>query len=141
MKSKHLIFSLLLMMTASFGYSQTYKFVTTGFSVLEKNEKGKWGKWSDLEKSKMIVSLDTKKNRIVIYSQEVQLYRIVDYPAKQETNTTLTYPFICQDDDGEKFNIAIVTRKDQADRKQLYIYQRNVILVYNIEVLDEKKKS
>ena len=28
-------------------YSQSYKFKTSGFSVLTKNEKGKWGKWSD----------------------------------------------------------------------------------------------
>jgi hypothetical protein len=30
-------------------YSQNYKFKTSGVSVLEKNERGKWGKWSDLQ--------------------------------------------------------------------------------------------
>ena len=44
-------------------YSQTYKFKTSGVSVLEKNNKGKWGKWSDLKQQiifplkKMILTL------------------------------------------------------------------------------------
>jgi hypothetical protein len=29
-------------------YSQNYNQKTSGVSVLEKNERGKWGKWSDL---------------------------------------------------------------------------------------------
>jgi hypothetical protein len=47
-------------------YSQNYKFKTSGVSVLEKNERGKWGKWSDLQLVNILVSLDTKKSRIVI---------------------------------------------------------------------------
>jgi hypothetical protein len=42
-------------------YSQNYKFKTSGVSVLEKNERGKWGKWSDLQLVNILVSLDTKK--------------------------------------------------------------------------------
>jgi hypothetical protein len=38
-----------------------YKFKTSGVSVLEKNERGKWGKWSDLQLVNILVSLDTKK--------------------------------------------------------------------------------
>jgi len=113
-------------------YGQVYKFQTTGFSVLEKNEKGKWGKWSDLQLANIIISLDTNKNRIIVYSQEIQLYRIVKYEEKQENDTDLIYPFVCEDDDGEKFTISIITRKKQNNRKQLYINQKNVIIVYNI---------
>ena len=50
-------------------YCQSYKFKTSGFSVLEKNEKGKWDKWSDLNLVNMLVTLDTNKSRIVVYSQ------------------------------------------------------------------------
>ncbi len=128
-----------MLIVLNFGYSQTYRFATTSFSVLEKNEKGKWGKWSNAEKSQVVINLDTKKNRIVIYSREVQLYRIVEYPAKQETKTSIIYPFICQDDDGLKFDITIVTRKDQGNRKQMYIYHKDVILVYNMDILEDGK--
>ncbi len=117
---------------------QVYRFQTTGFSVMEKNEKGDWGKWSDLQKSEMIITLDTNKNRIIIYSQEIQLYRIVEYQPKEENDNDLIYSFSCTDEDGVPFTISIITRKKQGGRKQLYINQKNVILVYNIENYHEK---
>ena len=57
--------------------AQIYKFKTSGFSVLEKNEKGKWGKWSDLNSTAILVTLDTDKSRIVVYTQIIQLFEIV----------------------------------------------------------------
>jgi hypothetical protein len=71
-------------------YSQNYKFKTSGVSVLEKNERGKWGKWSDLQLVN-IVSLDTKKSRIVIYSEVIQLFEIIQYQATEENDTDVVY--------------------------------------------------
>jgi len=125
-------FFLLMIFGLQQGYSQSYKFLTTGFSVLEKDVKGNWGKWSELQPSSMVISLDTNKNRIVIYSQEVQLYDIVEYQDKTENDDDLIYPFSCKDDNGVPFTISIITRKKQDNRKQLYINQKDVIVVYNI---------
>ncbi len=113
--------------------AQVYKFQTTGFSVLEKNSRGLWGTWSDFQKSSIVITLDTEKNRIVVYSQEIQLYRIVSYQPQEENETDLIYPFTCMDDDGQKFTISIITRKNQGNRKQLYINQKDFIIAYNIE--------
>lgn len=126
---------IVLMLTAGIyqAKAQSYKFLATGFSVLEKTPKGKWGEWSDLQKTSLVINLDTTKNRIVVYSQEVQLYQIVEYHEKEENETDLIYPFTCRDDDGQIFSIQIITRKKQGNRKQLYINQSDVILVYNIE--------
>ena len=133
MKQLKLIMLLLLL---TFGlqtsYSQVYKFQTTGYSVMEKNDKGKWGKWSDLQKVDLVVKLDTEKNRIIVYSQEIQLYDILSYEPKEESESDLIYPFTCKDIDGEKFTISIITRRDQGNRKQLYINQKDIITVYNI---------
>jgi len=118
--------------------AQTYKFLTTGFSVLEKDEKGNWGNWSDLQDASLVVTLDTKKDRIIVYSQEIQLYKIVEYQAEQETEEDRTYPFTCASEDGEPVMISIITRKKQNNRKQLYIAHKNVILVYNIITYIEK---
>lgn len=118
--------------------AQVYRFKTTGFSVLEKNEKGKWGEWSDLQKAEMIITLDTNKNRIIVYSQEIQLYNIVTYEKEQENDDDLIYPFVCTDEDGQQFTISIITRKKQGNRKQMYINQKNVILMYNIENYKDK---
>lgn len=60
-------------------YSQSYRFRTSGLSFLEKNDKGKWGEWSKLDLINLSVILDTDKNRIVVYSQEIQLFNIIDY--------------------------------------------------------------
>ena len=129
-----LIFSLGVQKT----FSQTYKFEATGFSVMEKDTKGAWGKWSDLQAVNIVITLDTDKNRIIVYSKEIQLYEIQIYEEKQEGESDEIYPFVCKDIDGEEFAISIITRKNQGNRKQLYINQKNVIIVYNIVNFPDK---
>lgn len=136
---RKILFLLILIFGIQGIYSQVYRFQATGFSVLEKNNKGKWGKWSDLEKTSLVISLDTNKNRIVVYSQEIQFYEILNYVELLENDTDEIYSFECKDVDGQAFTISIITRKKQGNRKQLYINQENVILAYNIINLSDKK--
>ena len=133
MKRLRIIFLLAMLTAGATAFSQVYRFVTTGFSVSERDAKGNWSKWSPLEKASIIVTLDTKKNRIIIYSQEVQLYNIVTYQPDVETDDDLIYAFSCSDEDGMPFTISIITRKKQGGRKQLYIAQKNYMVMYNIE--------
>ncbi|MEN9908287.1 MAG: hypothetical protein RLZZ540_1436 [Bacteroidota bacterium] len=113
-------------------YSQTYRFKTSGFSVLEKNEKGKWGKWSDLSLVNILVTLDTNKNRILVYSQNIQLFEILTYQPESESESDLVYSFTCKDNDGIDCTVSIITRKKQENRKQLYITYNDHVIVYNI---------
>jgi hypothetical protein len=131
-KTKIYILLLFLALGLQNTYSQSYKFKTSGFSVLEKNEKGKWGKWSDLDLVNILVTLDTNKNRIVIYSQVIQLFEIIDYQATEENDTDIVYTFTCKDNNGDDCTLSIITRKKQDNRKQLYINYDNRIVVYNI---------
>lgn len=137
-KLKKILFLIVLILGINFCFGQEYKFQTTGFSVLEKDSNGKWGKWSDLENVNLMVTLDTNKNRIVVYSRDIQLYSIVNYEEKEENENDIIYPFTCSDGDGEPFTISIITRKNQNGRKQLYINHKEVILVYNIVNFLEK---
>lgn len=132
--SKTKIYILLLFLGLGFqkSYGQVYKFKTSGFSVLEKTEKGKWGKWSDLELVNILVSLDTNKSRIVVYSQIIQLFEIIDYQDRTESDTDIVYTFTCKDNDGVDCTLSIITRKKQDNRKQLYINYDDRIIVYNI---------
>ena len=123
---------LFLMLGLQHSYSQNYKFKTAGFSVLEKNEKGKWGKWSDLSPVNILVTLDTNKSRIVVYSQIIQLFEIVAYLPKEENDTDLVYTFTCKDNEGVDCTLSIITRKKQKNRKQLYINYGNSIIMYTI---------
>ena len=113
-------------------YSQTYRFKTSGFSVLEKNERGKWGKWSDLSLVNILVTLDTNKNRILVYSQNIQLYEILTYQPESESESDLVYSFTCKDNDGVDCTVSIITRNKQDNRKQLYITYSDHVIVYNI---------
>ena len=128
----------LIVFTALLSQAQTYKLLTTGYSVMERNAKGDWGKWSDLKDASIVITLDTDKNRIIVYSQEIQLYDILNYEEKEENENDLVYPFTCKDADGLPFTISIITRKKQGDRKQLYINQKDFIIVYNIVNYPEK---
>lgn len=132
--SKIKLYILLLFLGLGFqkSYSQVYKFKTSGFSVLEKTEKGKWGKWSDLELVNILVSLDTNKSRIVVYSQIIQLFEIIDYQDRTENDSDIVYTFTCKDNDGVDCTLSIITRKKQGNRKQLYINYEGRIIVYNI---------
>jgi hypothetical protein len=131
-KTKLFIILLFLGLGLQQSYSQNYKFKTSGFSVLEKNEKGKWGKWSDLGLVNILVSLDTNKDRIVIYSQAIQLFEIIEYQPTEENDTDIVYSFTCKDNNGEDCTLSIITRKKQDNRKQLYVNYENRIIVYNI---------
>ncbi len=112
--------------------SQAYHFKTSGVSVLQKNERGKWGEWSNLELVNLSVVLDTNKHRIVVYSQEIQLFNILDYIEREENDTDIVYSFMCKDNDGRECKLSIITRKKQDFRKQLYINYDDHIIVYNI---------
>ncbi|WP_281299271.1 hypothetical protein [Flavobacterium limnophilum] len=131
-KIKILIVLAFLVLGLNQSYGQTYKFKTSGFSVMEKDGKGKWGKWSDLDLVNILVALDTDKSRIVVYSEVIQLFEIVEYIPLEENETDSVYTFACKDNNGDDCTLSIITRKKQDNRKQLYINYDNRIIVYNI---------
>jgi len=133
--SKVFILFLLFGFTISKASAQVYKFKASSFSVVEKDDKKGWGKWSDFEKNTLIITLDPAKNRIVIASQEIQLFKIVAYGEKIITPKDETIPLSCVDNDGKTCDILIVTRKNQGNRKQLYVNYADFKYVYNIAVI------
>ena len=127
---------LFLFFGLSQGFSQVYKFKTTGLSVTAKGTNGKYGDWSELKLVNILINLDTNKNRIIIYSEAIQLFEIVEYLPAEESKTDLIYPFVCKDNSGEDCTLSIITRKNQDNRKQLYIKYDDRVLVYNIVNFD-----
>jgi hypothetical protein len=79
-------------------YSQNYKFKTSGVSVLE-NERGKWGKWSDLQLVNVVVIIDNK-SRIVIYSKLFSCLKSVEYQPTEENDTDVVH-LTCKDNNGD----------------------------------------
>ncbi|MGO4906426.1 hypothetical protein [Flavobacterium sp. W20_MBD1_R3] len=132
MKTKIVVILFFLVLGFQVSYGQSYRFKTSGFSVLEKNERGSWGKWTDLDLVNLMVTLDTNKNRIVVYSQRIQLFKIMEYQPAEENDTDIVYSFTCTDNEGVSCTVSIITRKKQDNRKQLYINYEDRIIVYNI---------
>ena len=131
-KIKLILILVFLALGVNQSYGQTYKFKTSGLSVMEKDQKGNWGKWSDLSLVNILVKLDTDKSRIVVYSEIIQLFEIIDYIPLEENETDSIYTFTCKDNNGEDCTLSIITRKKQDNRKQLYINYDNRIIVYNM---------
>ena len=114
------------------GFSQVYQFKTTALSVAVKEGKDKFGDWSELKPVAILVNLDTKKNRIAIYSEAIQLFEIVENIPTQENSTDISYSFECKDNNGEDCTLSFITRKNQGNRQQLYVKYENRVLAYNI---------
>ena len=109
-------------------FSQVYRFKTSSLSVTSKFKNGNWDKWSDAKDVNLVVSLDTSKNRLIVYSEILQLFEILEYADEVENEKDKTVTFVCKNNDNENCIISIITRKNQGNRLQLYIvYDDNML--------------
>ena len=127
---KYLLF--LLFLTSFSSYAQQFRFKTTSLTVLEKDKKNVWGKWKKKKKTAMMVTLDYEKNKIVIYSREIQHYKIVEYLDKEVTKVDEINAYLCKNQYGESVKIAFMTRIDQGNKPQLYVYFKDFVFCYDI---------
>ncbi len=128
---------IIIMLVGLQSFGQMYRFKTTSLSVSTKLKNGTWDKWSNAKDVNLVVSLDATKNRIIVYSEILQLFEILEYIDEVETDKDKTVTFVCKNNDGENCTLSIITRKNQGNRLQLYINYDDVILNYNIENLKE----
>ena len=125
---------LLLFVVFAIQYSnaQQFNFQTTTLSVLKKTKSGEWGKWSTPQEEKMIVKLDYDKNKIIIYSSEIQHYSIIEYLPKQVTKVDEINSYLCKSLDGIPVKISFMIRKDNKNKTQVYVYNEDFIFCYDI---------
>jgi hypothetical protein len=119
-------------------YSQQFLFKTTGFTVIEKNNRGQWGNWSKFADSEMIIKVDGINHRVVVYSEVIQLFSILKYNDKVSNETDDVVSLNCLDNEGLDCNVSIFTRKKQGNRMQMYITYEDEIIAYNIVLQKDK---
>ncbi|WP_333809703.1 hypothetical protein [Flavobacterium sp.] len=129
---------LIIFFASATTYAQKYRFKTSSFMVSNKDNKGKWGDWSKLQKSEMIVLLDMENHRIVVYSEVIQLFSIMKYGEQVAKGDDDVVTFNCVDNNGVECILSIYTRKKQGNRNQLYITYQDMIIAYNMTVLEDK---
>lgn len=113
-------------------YSQPIRFKASSVSYTDKNDKGTWNEWSDFVKTNVLITVDAKKNLIVVNSSEVQSFKIKAYGEIQDNEETNIVPFECMDNKFSKCTLFIITKKKENNRMQLYINYNEVKFVYNI---------
>lgn len=104
--------------------------------MLEKDNKDNWGKWSKPEPTEMFVTLDYNKDKIVIYSREIQHYKIVEYMPKEVTKVDEINSYLCKNQFGDATKISFMTRIDKNNKPQLYVYYKDIIYCYDIVEVD-----
>lgn len=114
-------------------FSQQFLFKTTSFTVTEMNSKGKWSAWSKPTKSEMIIKIDGVSHRVVVYSEEIQLFNIIKYNEVKTTDSDIISSYNCIDNNGIECVVSVFTRKNQNNRRQLYITYDDMIIEYNVE--------
>ncbi len=113
-------------------YSQPIRFKASSVSFTDKDEKGSWNEWSDFVKTNVLITVDAKKNLIVVNSAEVQSFKIKSYGEIQDNDEVNIVPFECVDNKFSKCTIFIITKKKENNRMQFYINYNEVKFVYNI---------
>ncbi len=131
-KHQFLLITLLCLSISQKTIAQVFRYKATSFSVMEKDAKGNWLNWTDFEPSTVVITIDGKKDRVIVASQEIQLYKIMNYGDKISTKTTSTVPLNCIDNDGGDCTILIITKKNEDDRMQFYINYEDLKMVYNV---------
>ena len=132
MKSIRLLLLFLVFGLGTKSYAQPIRLKTSSVSIIERNEKGKWGEWSDFVAADLVITIDGRKSRIVVNSPEIQVFTITSFGEKIETETDKIVPFDCIDNNGSKCKIFVITRKNEGNRIQFYINYSEVKFVYNI---------
>lgn len=113
-------------------YAQPIRFKSSSVSFTDKKPDGTWNEWSDFVNANVLITLDAKKNLILINSSEVQSFKILSYGEIQDTDELNIVPFECVDNKFSKCNIFIITKKKENNRMQIYINYNEVKFVYNI---------
>lgn len=113
-------------------YAQPIRFKTSSVSFTDKKNDGNWNEWSDFINANVLITLDAKKDLILINSSEVQSFKIKAYGEIEDTEEVNIVPFDCVDNKFSKCNIFIITKKKENNRMQIYINYNEVKFVYNI---------
>ena len=131
---KRIIFLCAFFLISVTVHAQVYKYSTTGFSYKSYNETyGYWGEWSDWEYSNLLVVLDLGRERITVYTDDLQEYDIYDVDEDQyDSDGDLCLSMSCVDQDGNRCGVRLLYN-DNVEAMQLYIDYSNVTFVYNIE--------
>lgn len=121
--------------------AQDIRFETLGYMTAKKLRTGEYTDWSPFKKSAVVISFNLEKSRFVIYSKDVQMYRIKEVLNTKSTKNDEVVTFDCIDQEGTSCIITLATRKSKNNLKQLYINYSDFAITYNMLFLKAPTKT
>lgn len=130
---KNILLLLILFSISTIVSAQKYRFETTGVSMSIISDKGKWSDYTKFKEAKIVVTFDSNKDRITIYSEILQFFKIVNYKNKiTAKDGTEIESFECKDQEGVACLLSIYTYKNKDPKNRLYVNFRDRIFVYDM---------
>ncbi|WP_146105240.1 hypothetical protein [Polaribacter butkevichii] len=128
----------LITLTSQLQAQDIIKFKTTEIAYKYTDSNDRWEEWSEWKDAKVLIILDTNKERIKIYSKETQIYDIAeDEGKKTNENGEDIYSLFCVNEDGSQCRLKLWKRYYKSGNiyYQLYINFSDAKYVYNMDIL------
>ena len=127
---KRLIFILISLLCFSFAKAEITFYKADSFAYKYVNAYGNWTDWTRWQYSDILISIDSNRDIITIYSEMEQKYRIIEWNGRYRDNKGGEQTeFIVVDQDGDKGIIRIRIQSNGV--AQLYVEFDNVMWVYS----------
>lgn len=109
--------------------AQTQWFKATEFAVRVVNN-GYWTKWSDWESVDINIKFDLSNDLIIIYSQETQIYKVLEQVKSPYDSNGTQVKFRVIDQDYDKGFLRL--RVENNGNSQIYVDYADISWVYNV---------
>ena len=127
----------LFLLISSMSYAEVLKFRTTSLAIRHEIDDYRWGEWSDFEAVSVLVVMDIDEDRITIYSQETQVYDVIESKsARYDSDGDQYVPFVCINEDGVKCLVEFGVLNSRNGQNQLFIQFGDIMFVYNMYALE-----
>lgn len=109
--------------------AQTQWFKATEFAV-RVVDNGCWTKWSDWESVDINIKFDLSNDLIIIYSQETQIYKVLEQVKSPYDSNGTQVKFRVLDQDYDKGFLRL--RVENNGNSQIYVDYADISWVYNV---------
>lgn len=114
-------------------YADVTKLRTSSIAYQYYNEySGVWGDWGPWQDCNVLIVIDDRGERIIIYSQETQEYDIIAFTKENEDYESKSYHYDCIDAKGLRCQVRLRIYDDYSKGSQLYIDYSDMRWVYSI---------
>jgi hypothetical protein len=130
---KRLMFIIIFITSVQFVNAQV-RFRTSDFCYRTESN-GYWSQWSKWQSVDVLVNI--VEDRVIIYSQQTQIYDVIQNLGKNTDNDgDTTYSFSCVDAEGIRCRVRLVSRADTSTL-QLYVDYSDINWVYNLRAIPQ----